>query len=245
MRFTFAATAAVAAALSLAISGTAAASATGPAGAFSHPKPKPTVTQVTGHKLSTALLPSSDWGTGYVSLPVKDTGSSLDRPGSVSMSGVACDNLSGAVQGHGQTAEAWDTIIGSDDLAPPANAFIGVQDISQFANGKSAWSYVQQLRAKIKSCGTYGQTNPASNPGPITLESLSTAKIDGYYAFKVLEESTDDDTSTGQAITTYISTTVVNAGSDVWSIMQFSSASRTVATSLLTSLIGRTRVLYK
>jgi len=52
----------------------------GPAGAFSHPKhhAKPTakpaaVTQVTGHKLSAALLPGSDWGAGYTSLGEKDT----------------------------------------------------------------------------------------------------------------------------------------------------------------------------
>jgi hypothetical protein len=247
MKSMFVAAAAVAAAWSLILSGTASAAVTGPAGAFSHPKhhAKPAaVTQVTGHKLSTALLPGSDWGAGYTSLGEKDTGSSLDSPASTSMSGLTCDNLSGAVQGHGQTAEASDTIAGEDVTAPPGNLFAGLQDISQFATSKTASSYVQQLLAKFKSCATYEQSTQPSTSGPITLESLSSTKVDGYYAFNVLQETTDQ-TGTGQTVTAYINTTVVNAGADVYSVMEFNFASRTVSTALLTSLIGRTRALYQ
>jgi hypothetical protein len=240
------AAAALTGALSLTMTGTAAAAP------LSHPKhhPKPkhkaAVTQITGKQLAKALLPASDYGSGYTSSGESDTGGKLlSSAGAAKISSLPCTDLGTFEFAFGQTGEAANVIGAAQDSSQlSGNLALAVQDVSQFASSQTAWSFIQQERTKYNSCTTYGENLPQSGSMTISLQSLSATKIDGYYAFNVAQEADFQD-SQGDTATLYINSTVVNAGTNVYTIWEMNIASQNVPSSLLTSMISQTRALYK
>jgi hypothetical protein len=240
------ATAALTGALSLTMIGTAAAAPLGHP--KHHPKPKhqAAVTQITGKELAKALLPASDYGSGYTASGETTTGGKLlSSAGAAKISSLPCTDLGTFEFAFGQTGEAANVIgLPQNASQTSGNLILAVQDISQFANGQTAWSFTQQERSKYNSCTTYGENLPQSGSMTISLESLSGTKIDGYYAFSV-EQEADFQDSQGDTLTLYINSTVVNAGTNVYTIWEMNAASQPVASSMLSSLISKTRALYK
>jgi hypothetical protein len=231
---------AVAAGLSLGLAGTASASALGQP-KHHHPKPKPkAVTQVTGKQLRGALLPGSAFGVGDTTSGETDTGSHLiSSQGNVASYG--CGDIILGIPIAGQTAAAADIVnSGGDGL--------GAQAISQFANNGSAWSYYGQLENKYKSCVTFSTSDPGSaQTGTISLsfdlQTVSGTKVGSNYAFTVTEvvELSDSLTDTTESL----NATVVSNGRDVYTIWEINQASSPIPNSLLSSLMNRTRALYK
>jgi hypothetical protein len=238
------ATIALTAGLSLAAAGTASAAPIGHP--KHHPKPKPhPVTQVSGKQLATALAAGSAFGSGYTSSGAINTGGKVLPPvGANHMSSLPCDDLGAFETGFGQTAEASDVIAQPQNSQTIGNLLIGLQDISQFANGQTAWSYIQEEQSKYNSCTSYGESLPQSGSMTISLDNVSGTKINGYYAFTASQEADFQD-SQGNTATLYINTTVVNAGTNVYTVWEINFTSQPVPASLLSTMISKAKALYK
>jgi hypothetical protein len=241
------ATIALAGGLSLAVAGTASAAPLGHP-KHHHPKPKPhpvAVTQVSGKQLAAALPAASAYGSGYTSSGEADTGGKVLPPDGVNrMSSLPCDDLGAFQSGFGQTAEAADVVALPQNSDATGNLVIGVQDISQFANSSTAWSYIQDEQSKYNSCSSYGENLPQSGSMTISLDSVSGTKVNGYYAFTASQEADIQD-SQGDTLSLYINTTVVNAGTNVYTVWELNAASEPVPASLLSSMISKAQALYK
>jgi hypothetical protein len=236
---------AVAAALSFSTAGAAAAS---PLGHPKHHKPKPkAVTQVTGKKLATALLPASAFEVGYTKSGEVDTGGSLfSSHVTQGASSIPCDDLGIFALGQGQTAEAFDEVSPPDSSSEPS-LLSANQNISQFASSGAAWKFLGQEQARFSACQSYNQTTGSLGNGglalAITIESVSRTKVGNYPAFTVAQ-SAEVSISEGTG-TFYIDTTVVQAGTNVYSIQEWNSVDGTVPSWVPSKLISQTQKLYK
>jgi hypothetical protein len=219
-------------------------------------KPKPThhkppahstpAGQITGSKLKAGLLPASDFGGGYTTANEQDTGKSLwsvKNPESVS--GMPCLVLGQYVTGYGQTAQA------GDDFSPPSSSLSGVagtQLISQFASSSAAWSFLTQEAARFQSqaCRTQTLTSTGSSSLTLTIsfKRLDWTKIGGDSAIEVAQtvNITDDQ---GDNASVYDEYTVVNAGTNDYTILESNSTDSDVPTWILSDLISATKKLYK
>lgn len=238
-----------AAALSFSMAGAASAS---PLGHPKHHKPKPkhhAVTQVTGKQLKSALLSGSAFDIGYASAGELDTGGSLLSSRVTQGAGsIPCDQLGVFAIGQGQTAEAFD------EIGPPSSnnspsLLLATQNISQFANSQTAWSFLGQEQARFSACQSYNENLAGSGAVgsggaiAITIESVSRTKVGNYPAFTVAQSAElSESEGTG---TFYIDTTVVQAGTNVYSVQEWNSVDGTVPGWMLSKVISQTQKLYQ
>jgi hypothetical protein len=131
---------------------------------------------------------------------------------------MACIFLGQDIPGYGQTALASDLF--NTPISAADTAF-GNQSIDQFASDSAAWSFLTQEAARFQSraCHTQANTNQGTTFTTV-FERLDWTKIGGYPAIDVAQsETTAGDLGSGPA--TYNEITVVNAGTNVYSIMEF------------------------
>ena len=232
-------------ALMVASAGTASAA---PLGKPKHPKPRHhAVTQVTGTKLATALLPASAFGNGHTASDKFSTGRSL---WSTRITGrwpqVKCSGLGDVIPGFGETAMAAD-LTTAPSSASTASTLVGTQSISQFASGKTASWFSGQYQAKYSSCQSFSETLPGGQDGNLTLtinlEKVTQTTVAKFVAFTVAQSAEVSDGS-GTDVTFYMETTVVNAGDDVYAIEEINTADTAVPGSMLSTLIKRSQALY-
>jgi hypothetical protein len=237
--------AAAAAALVLSTAGTAVASP------LSKPKPKPkthTVTQVTGSTLKKALLPASEYGIGYTSGGEADSGGHLVSGDPYGSAGnLPCDYLGAvALTGFGETATAGSTIDSPDSVT--AGLLTGAQGVQQFANSSQAWSFVTAEQAKYGKCTFYSgafQGSQGSSGGTIAyvLQSAKWGKVDGYSSFAA-DQSAQFTDDAGDNEVVYIETTVVQAGTNVYTVQELNTVDSGVPSWALDNLIKATQKLY-
>jgi hypothetical protein len=238
---------AVTAALSFSMAGMAAAS---PLGQPKHHKPKPkhtAITQVSGKKLATALLPGSAFGVGYTKSGEVDTGGGLlSSHVTQGASSIPCDDLGIFAIGQGQTAESFDQVDAPDSSSEPS-LLLASQNISQFASSKAAWTFLGQEQSRFSACQSYNETTGSLGNGglalAITIESVSKTKVGSYPAFTVAQ-SAELSASEGTGIF-YIDTTVVQAGTNVYTIQEWNSVDGTVPGWMPSKLISQAQKLYK
>jgi len=239
---------AIAAAVAALIAGTAGSAMASP---FSKPKPKPhsaPASQLPGGKLKAGLLAASVFGGGYTTSDETDTGKSLwsaSNPGSISS--LPCDLLGDYVTGYGQTAEAADSFT-APDSSP--NAASGDQIIYQFGDSSAAWQFLTGEAARFQSQACRTSTGTAQGSGgsgnftvTVTFSRLDWTKIGSYSAIEVMRTFilTDDQGDSG---TVYDEITVVNAGTNDYTVFEFNSSDNDVPTWLLSDLIKSTQKLY-
>jgi hypothetical protein len=221
-------------ALTLAMTGTALAAPLG------KPKPKPApAAQITGSKLVAGLLPGVAFGGGDTTAQPFDTGNRLlSAKNAKSVPSMPCLFLGTYSPGYGQTA------IAADVFGPPTSNTggpFGMQVIYQFASTSAASSYLAQEAARFQSRACHTQTNTSAGTTiTTTFEHLSRTKISGYPAIDV----TDSATITPAIPPTYQEYTVVNAGTNVYTIWESSSTNTGVPASLLSEMIKSTQKLY-
>jgi hypothetical protein len=217
-----------------------------------HHKP-PVVTQVTGAELQTALLPASDFGSGYTSNGAQNTGNSLwSSRANQSVSGTPCDEFVDSVflTGYGDTAAANDAALDPESgSSNPDAVLFALQSVLQFASSQPADSFYGQSLAKYTSCQSFSESASDGSGGTvtetITVQSVAKTSVDKYQAFDVSQSAEISDSSSNVNATIYLNTTVVNAGPNIYSVTEWNQSNDGVASWLLTSLIDRTQALYK
>jgi len=231
--------AAAATALTLGMAGTALAAP------LSKPKPKPApAAQITGSKLAAGLLPGADFGGGDTTSGPIDTGNSLlsaKHPQGVSS--LSCTFAGLYFSGYGQTAAATDVF--SPPVGHTGGPF-GSQLIYQFASSSAASSFLAQEAARFQSRACRNQTTN-TNQGTtltVTLKRLSWTKIGGYPAIDVTQSDGATNALGVSLSTSYNVFTVVDAGTNVYTIWEAGSSDAGVPASLLSHLIRSTQKLY-
>jgi hypothetical protein len=217
-----------------------------------HHKPSP-VTQVSGAKLQTALLPASDFGSGYTSSNAQNTGNSLwSSHGSLSVSGTPCDAFvdSPYLVGYGDTAATANLVSQPESgSSNPDAVLLAFQGVAQFASSQSAGSFYGQSLAKYTSCQSFSDSSSDGSGGTVTLtitvQSTANTSVDKYQAFEVSQSAEISDSSSDINGTIYLNTTVVNAGTNIYLLTEWNQSNDGVASWLLTSMINRAQALYK
>jgi len=241
-------TLAIAAAVGALTVGTAGSAMAAP---LSKPKPKPkpaAVSQLPGDKLKAGLLAASVFGGGYTTSNETDTGKSLwsaSNPNKAS--GMPCGLQGEYVTGYGQTAEATDSF-NAPSSSP--NAADGSQLIDQFASSSAAWSFLTGEAAGFQSqaCRTASGTLQGSNGSgnltyTMTFKRLDWTKIGSYSVIEVAQAFTFTDQQ-GDSGTSYTETTVVNAGTNDYTIQEFNGSDSDVPAWLMSDLVKATQKLY-
>jgi hypothetical protein len=239
----------IAGGLSLATAGTASAM---PLAHSGHPKPKPkpkhsVSVQVTGDQLAGALLAGSAWGSGYTLSNQSSTGGKLHSAQATQT--YACGDLDSYEPYFGETAEAFALVNAPSSLSLSSNSEIleASEDVSQFASAGSAWSYLMQAQNTYRTCkATTVTINSGGVSGTVTLgvPSVSWTK-DGADSGVVVAQTVTVADSSGDSVSLYMSTSVINAGPDVYSVMEMNTASAGVPDSMVNTLIDRVQALSK
>jgi hypothetical protein len=240
----------IAGGLSLAMAGTASAA---PLGHSAHPKPKPkpkhaATAQLTGKQLAAALLPGSDFGSGYTLSDQENTGKNLRS--AQSPQNYTCGVLGQYLPDYGQTAEANVTINAPSNISLSSSDVVlgGNEDISQFANNGAAWSLLMAAQNAYRTCRSYSGTiqgtgGSGSATVTVTTQSVNWTTVGSYSAFSVSQSV--EFTASGESATVYFDSTMVNAGQDDYTIFEMNTANDNVPGSLLSTLIKQTQALYK
>jgi len=239
---------AIAAAVGVLTVGTAGAATASPT---SKPKPKPHAApagQLPGDKLKAGLLAASVFGGGYTTSNETDTGKSLwSTSNPSSTSSLPCGLLGAYLTGYGQTAGAADSFTAPDSSL---NAASGDQIIYQFANSSAAWQFLTGEASRFQSQACHTTTGTVQGTGSsgsftytITFSRLDWTKIGNYSAIEGMETFTIADDQ-GVSDTVYDETTVVNAGTNDYTVSESNIADNDVPTWLLSGLIKSTQKLY-
>jgi hypothetical protein len=238
VKFKLIAVISAATALGLGLAGSAAASP------LSH-KPAP---QVTGVRLKAALLPASAFGDGFTVTQRLNSGNKLwSTRVRIKPSSLSCADfeLYIHVAGFGNTAGAMDSV---DDPNPdftnyPSVVLGGDQAVLQFKTASAAASFYNQAYARYKQCTALTEPDPADNSQfDLTVQSLSTTTIGKNKAFQVNQLL---DIAVLPALSFYANTTVVLAGTNVYTIDDLNGTNDTISASLLGNLINRVQALYQ
>jgi hypothetical protein len=200
--------------------------------------------QVSGNQLKSALLPASDFGSGFQSQATVGSGSSLlHRPARGHISSMSCGSFEGTVGvgTFGETAFAV-RFISPPNLSPDRYYFLSVV---QFASTKAAASYYSQAYAKYAKCTDFTETAPPNSglgggSGKFTLHSISKTSIGAYQAFRV-GQSADFSKSPGFSL--LANTLVVVAGTDIFYIVSTGLTNDLVPASLIRDQISRVQRL--
>jgi hypothetical protein len=173
--------------------------------------------QVTGKQLKTALLPASDFLTGYRVGTENDSGRKLVHSTTFKLSSMRCKDFwlfIGVVGGFGDTAFAGD-LIDARSAASVAVVEIFTQAVYQFANSHAAATFYSQLNAKYRSCRTLTESDGQGGTQRRTIRSQSKQHVGGHPAVQLVESFTDSKVS-GPALLTYVLWTI--DGADVYMI---------------------------
>jgi hypothetical protein len=243
------AVAAAVATLTLSTAGTAMASPLTKPKPTHKPKHTVTLTQVTGRTLKKSLPSASEYGVGYTSDGEVDSGSHLvhgDPGGRVSS--LPCDYLGAyALTGFNQTATAGNLVEAPNSTT--AGLLEAGQGVQQFANSSAAWSFVTQEQARYGKCAFYSGSFPGSQGsagGTIAydLQSVKSGKIGSYSSFTA-DQSAQYTDAADDILIIYIETTVVAAGSDVYTIQEIDTSDSGVPHWMLSNFVTATKKLYK
>jgi hypothetical protein len=225
-------------ALGLGLAGSAAASP------LSH-KPAP---QVTGARLQSALLPASAFGGGFTVTQRLNSGKKLwSTRVHVKPSSLSCTDFEQYiyVAGFGNTAGAMDSVDNPNpDLSSyPSVVLDGDQAVLQFKTASAAASFYNLAYARYKQCTAFTEPDPADNSQfELTVQSLSKTTIGKNKAFQLIQLV---DIAAVPALSFYANTTVVLAGTNVYSIDDVNGTNDPISASLLGKLISRVQALYK
>jgi hypothetical protein len=205
--------------------------------------------QVSGNKLKSALLPASDFGSGFQSGPAAGSGNSvLNLPAVEHVSSMSCGTFE-AISGQGffgNNAFAFSYIDNPNPISEmPSTQFYYLQAVDQFASTKAASTYYSQARAKYAKCTYFTETVPDGQlPGigalETTTQSMSNTRVGKYQAFQVGQVS---DLTEMSGITLQLGTLVAVAGTDVYTMESVGGSNDPISTTLMSDLIGRVQKL--
>ena len=208
-------------------------------------KPAP---QVTGARLQSALLPASAFGDGFTVANRLNTGSRLrSTHASIKPSGLSCQTFEEYifVAGFGNTAGAVD---GVDNPNPnfadyPSLVLAGDQAVLQFKTTQAAASFYNAAYARYKQCSAFTESDPADNLRfELTTRSLSKTTIGKNKAFQLNQYV---DISSLPVANFYQNTTVVLAGTNVYTVDDLNGTNDPIPAALVGKLISRVQALYK
>jgi hypothetical protein len=242
MKFTIVAAAAAAAAFSFAVAGSAAAQP-------SRHRPA-TPPQLTGSRLQAGLLPASAFGAGFTLKTTLNTGAKLlSTRATLVVPTAACSTFEGEiyVSGFGDTAGALSLYDNPDAATELPEAIIdGFQDVIQFATTGAATTFFTQARAKYAACLSFSEPDPTdTSPGGGTfqLSTLGESKttVSGDQAFTVTQAI---GKSEKPGATKYINILYVVAGTNVYSMWQYSGTNDEPSPAAMSQLISKVQALY-
>ena len=247
MKITIVAVAAAIAALSLAAAGPAVAAAQPAALRGPH---KFTAPQITGSRLQTGLLPAPAFGADFTVTDTLNTGGRLlSTRAALHVPTASCSTFEGKiyVSGFGNTAGALDLYVNQDAAVQHPEAIIdGFQDVLQFATARAAATFFTQANAKYAACPSFSEPNPTdTSPGGGTFQistlAVSDTAVSGDHAFTVTQAIALSETP---GVTQFIDVLYVLAGTNVYSMWQYSGTNDEPSPMLMSQLIRKIQALY-
>lgn len=225
----------------LAVAAVALSFAAGTQAAAGLPLPhKPAAPQVNGRQLLGALLPASDFGSGFVLLSSDNTGTRLlSTKRAVRVSSLSCPDLydKQIIAALGNTAGA-DS--GRENPSPADWTYpyivVGFQQVLQFATSASASTYFGQVRAKYAACASFLMPHPASSPDSAKLGGITKTRVNGSPAFWVSLAVGGGEH--------YIDVLCVLAGTSAYVFSHVAKYDGEPSVTLMTALIHRVQRLY-
>ena len=238
MKFKAIAVIATTAALSLGMAGSAAAS---PLSGKAKPAP-----QVTGVRLQSALVPASAFGGGFKVTQRLNTGTKLwSGRVWIKPSKLSCTNFESYIYigGFGNTAGAMDSVDNPNPAIAdyPSLVLGGDQAVLQFKTAQAAASFYSQAYTRYKQCSAFTETDNGIQ-WELTNQSLSKTTINKHQAFQLIQYV---DISALPALNFYANTSVVLAGTNVYTIADVNGTNDPISASLLARFVNRVQALYK
>jgi PknH-like extracellular domain len=172
--------------------------------------------QVTGKQLKSALLPASDFVSGYGVVNETDSGGRLEHGVLVKLPSMSCRAFwteIGIVRGFGDTAHAADLVGYKSGVPSVIETF--EQSVYQFASTHAASSFFAQLNAKYKSCRSTSESDTKGGTLRWTVHSQSKQHVGGHQALHLVEYMSD---STVSAPPTTIDVLWTIDGTDIYMI---------------------------
>jgi hypothetical protein len=200
--------------------------------------------QVTGKQLKSALLPTSDFVSGYGVLNETDSGRRLEHGVLFKLPSMSCQTFwteIGIVHGFGDTAQAADLIGYKSGTPSVIETF--TQSVYQFASTHAASSFFAQLNAKYKSCRSTGESDTKGGTLRWTVHSRSSQHVGGHQALQLVEYLSDS-TVPGPPTTIDVLWTI--DGTDIYMIsttLVTTTSSQPTQSSLTLKLIARVGAL--
>jgi|HubBroStandDraft_1064217.scaffolds.fasta_scaffold08464_6 hypothetical protein len=145
--------------------------------------------QVTGKQLRSALLPGSDFVSGYGVLAGSDSGGKLEHSAMFNLSSLPCNAFwpdIGVVEGFGDTAFAFDAIAYKSGSLPSVIE-IFEQTVYQFASTRAASSWFAALNAEYRSCPKVTVRDPHGLTFRWTVLSRSKQHVGDHQALQLSE----------------------------------------------------------
>jgi hypothetical protein len=203
--------------------------------------------QVTGKQLKSALLPGSDFPSGYTASGEHDSGRSLQHGSVYNLPSMSCKSfwlaasIPGIALGFGQTAYAGNLISSNSDSVSVFEVF--QQSVSQFASTRAASTFFSQLSAKYRSCPSLSESDTKGGTLHWTVSSRSTQRVGGHQALQLTESSTDSSVA---GVSTPIFVLWVISGTDLYEIntaLVTGTSPQPSESSLILKLISRVSAL--
>jgi hypothetical protein len=229
----------VVATLSLCAAGALALFGAGPVSALT-----PRAAQVSGTVLANALLPASDFGSGFlpVTTGAPSSGGRVLPPGpGVNPAVLDCGDFESVVylEAFGQTAGALASFTNPSWQIDNPDIWDGQEVVYQFATAQAAGRFYQRAYAKYEACQPLTVPQPSDTSlggGELDLSTMSIAPttVNGYAAFQQVQTAARSE-STGR--TFFRNTLTVVAGTDVYQFLDYSGTDDEPSTTLMTQLI--------
>jgi PknH-like extracellular domain len=172
--------------------------------------------QVTGKQLRAALLPASDFVSGYRVLTGNDSGRKLEHVSLFNLSSMKCEDFwtfIGTGYGFGDTAFATELVADKTGALNPAEIFN--QSVYQFASTKAAASFYARVNAKYRSCHSLTGSDGSGGTLRRTVHSQSATRVGGHQATQTIEYVVDSKVP-GPPLPVYLLWTI--DGADVYFI---------------------------
>ena len=206
--------------------------------------------QVSGTVLESALLPASDFGSGYTAIAsgAPNSGSRLLPPGpGLNPAIVNCGTFESVVflEAYGQTAGALASFVNPAWQAGSVQVSEGQQIAFQFGSARAAATFYQRAYARYEACRSLTVPQPtdtAIGGGALDLSTMSITKttVAGYPAFQQVQFAARSETS---GLTFFRNTLTVIAGADVYQIFDYSGTNDEPFPALMAELIQRVQRL--
>jgi PknH-like extracellular domain len=173
--------------------------------------------QVTGKQLKAALLPVSDFVSGYVAEYSANSGNTLEHGSIYNLPSMSCKLFwpsAGVTQGFGETAFATD-LVGPKSGVLRTVFEIFSQTVYQFASARTATTFLSRLNAKYQSCRSVTASDTKGGTLRWTVHSQAKQRVGGHQALQVVEYLSDSKLP-GPPMVTYVLWTV--NGADIYTI---------------------------